>query len=185
MHERLLKLEGQAAVRPSRQGCVPSWRRAAFREIAAWVENPPGGRALLLSGARQVGKTTLFLHHLLTEEDHAWLKSMTTDALSADEAKALIYARETGAVDNTACRDFSGLDTLQASNVFELASAWAERHDAIVAATPAQSRDVVFIAYPRMSLLDLSGAQTVFWAASKALADAAADAAAAVRDVRA
>ena len=27
------------------------------------------------------------------------------------------YARETGMVDNTACRDFSGLDTLQASNV--------------------------------------------------------------------
>lgn len=38
-------------------------------------------------------KTTLFLHHLLT------------------------YAHETGAVDNTAYRDFSGLDTLQASNV--------------------------------------------------------------------
>ena len=37
--------------------------------------------------------------------------------MSAEEAKALIYARETGAVDNTACRDFSGLDTLQASNV--------------------------------------------------------------------
>jgi len=32
-------------------------------------------------------------------------------------------------------------------------------------------RDVVFIAYPRLSLLDLSGAQTVFWAASKALAE--------------
>lgn len=62
-------------------------------------------------------KTTLFLHHLLTESDHAWLKSLTSEALSADEAKALIYARETGAVDNTACRDFSGLDTLQASNV--------------------------------------------------------------------
>jgi ATP-dependent DNA helicase RecG len=56
-------------------------------------------------------KTTLFLHHLLTEEDHAWLKSLSS------KAKALIYARETGAVDNTAYRDFSGLDTLQASNV--------------------------------------------------------------------
>ena len=32
---------------------------------------------------------------------------------------------------------------LHANNVFELASAWAERHDAIVAATPAHSRDVV------------------------------------------
>jgi len=40
---------------------LPSWRRAAFQEIAAWVKAPPAGRALLLSGARQVGKTTLFL----------------------------------------------------------------------------------------------------------------------------
>ncbi|WP_371317809.1 GlxA family transcriptional regulator [Pseudomonas sp. PDM27] len=30
-------------------------------------------------------------------------------------------------------------------------------------------REVVFVAYPQMGLLDLSGAQTVFWAASKAL----------------
>ncbi|WP_291942393.1 hypothetical protein [Limnohabitans sp.] len=57
------------------------------------------------------------MHHLLTEEDFAWLKTLAVDAVSADEAKALIYARETGAVDNTACRDFSGLDTLQASNL--------------------------------------------------------------------
>ncbi|WP_291935945.1 hypothetical protein [Limnohabitans sp.] len=54
---------------------------------------------------------------MLTEEDFAWLKTLAVDAVSADEAKALIYARETGAVDNTACRDFSGLDTLQASNL--------------------------------------------------------------------
>ncbi|HXU29533.1 MAG TPA: ATP-binding protein [Thermoanaerobaculia bacterium] len=40
---------------------LPDWRRAAFREITAWLEDPPAGRALLLSGARQVGKTTLFL----------------------------------------------------------------------------------------------------------------------------
>lgn len=40
---------------------LPKWRRAAFREIATWMENPPAGRALLLSGARQVGKTTLYL----------------------------------------------------------------------------------------------------------------------------
>ena len=62
-------------------------------------------------------KVTLFLHHLLTEEDYAWLKALAGETLSADEAKALIYARETGAVDNTACRDFSGLDTLQASSL--------------------------------------------------------------------
>lgn len=40
---------------------LPQWRRAAFREIMAWLEKPPAQRALLLSGARQVGKTTLFL----------------------------------------------------------------------------------------------------------------------------
>ena len=62
-------------------------------------------------------KVTLFLHHLLTEEDYAWLKALAGDTLSAEEAKALIYARETGIVDNTACRDFSGLDTLQASSL--------------------------------------------------------------------
>ena len=62
-------------------------------------------------------KVTLFLHHLLTEDDYAWLKALAGDTLSGDEAKALIYARETGAIDNTACRDFSGLDTLQASSL--------------------------------------------------------------------
>lgn len=40
---------------------LPSWRRAAFREIGDWLQDPPAGRALLLSGARQVGKTTLLL----------------------------------------------------------------------------------------------------------------------------
>lgn len=40
---------------------LPVWKRAAFREIESWLEKPPAGRALLLSGARQVGKTTLFL----------------------------------------------------------------------------------------------------------------------------
>ena len=57
------------------------------------------------------------LHNLLTEDDHAWLRSLTTEALDADEVKVLIYARATGAVDNSACRDFSGLDTLAASRV--------------------------------------------------------------------
>jgi ATP-dependent DNA helicase RecG len=60
---------------------------------------------------------TLFLHNLLTEDDHAWLRSLTSEALDADEVKVLIYARATGAVDNSACRDFSGLDTLTASRV--------------------------------------------------------------------
>jgi len=40
---------------------LPRWRRAAFREVETWLTAPPAPRALLLSGARQVGKTTLLL----------------------------------------------------------------------------------------------------------------------------
>ena len=40
---------------------LPKWKRVSFHEITGWLNNPPVGRALLLSGARQVGKTTLFL----------------------------------------------------------------------------------------------------------------------------
>lgn len=40
---------------------LPGWRRAAFHEIDYWLRSPPAHRALLLSGARQVGKTTLVL----------------------------------------------------------------------------------------------------------------------------
>ena len=45
----------------SRPSDLPSWRRAAFREISDWMTQPPAHRALLVSGARQVGKTTLML----------------------------------------------------------------------------------------------------------------------------
>ncbi len=40
---------------------LPGWRRRAFHDILSWMQTPPAPRALLLSGARQVGKTTLFL----------------------------------------------------------------------------------------------------------------------------
>ena len=40
---------------------LPGWRRAAFRELYAWMSQPPAPRAVLLSGARQIGKTTLML----------------------------------------------------------------------------------------------------------------------------
>ena len=40
---------------------LPSWRRAAFNELLAWIREPPAPRAVLLSGPRQVGKTTLLL----------------------------------------------------------------------------------------------------------------------------
>ena len=40
---------------------LPKWRRAAFRELHAWLTAPPAPRAVMLSGARQIGKTTLML----------------------------------------------------------------------------------------------------------------------------
>jgi hypothetical protein len=40
---------------------LPTWRRAAFRELHTWTTAPPVPRAVLLSGARQIGKTTLML----------------------------------------------------------------------------------------------------------------------------
>jgi len=40
---------------------LPPWRRAAWRELQRWVMKPPAPRAILLSGARQIGKTTLLL----------------------------------------------------------------------------------------------------------------------------
>ena len=40
---------------------LPRWKRAAFLELFAWTTSPPAPRAVLLSGARQVGKTTLLL----------------------------------------------------------------------------------------------------------------------------
>lgn len=40
---------------------LPAWRRAAYRELHLWLTNPPAPRAVLLSGARQIGKTTLML----------------------------------------------------------------------------------------------------------------------------
>ena len=40
---------------------LPTRRRAAFAELELWLRKPPARRAVLLSGARQIGKTTLFL----------------------------------------------------------------------------------------------------------------------------
>ncbi len=40
---------------------LPNWQRAAWRELKEWVVRPPANRAVLLSGARQIGKTTLLL----------------------------------------------------------------------------------------------------------------------------
>jgi predicted AAA+ superfamily ATPase len=40
---------------------LPEWNRGAFQELMQWIENPPTQRAIMLSGPRQVGKTTILL----------------------------------------------------------------------------------------------------------------------------
>jgi predicted AAA+ superfamily ATPase len=42
------------------QGDLPEWERSAAEQVWTWVRNPDSRRSLLLTGARQVGKTTLF-----------------------------------------------------------------------------------------------------------------------------
>ena len=49
---------------------LPDWHRAAFKELYEWTMDPPTCRAVSLSGARQIGKTTLILqliHRMLRE----------------------------------------------------------------------------------------------------------------------
>lgn len=45
---------------------LPVWKRASFHDLFLWTDNPPAPRAVLLSGARQVGKTTLLLQVIET-----------------------------------------------------------------------------------------------------------------------
>ncbi len=49
---------------------LPGWRRAAWRELHRWVTAPPAPRAILLSGARQIGKTTLLLQSIRELLEH-------------------------------------------------------------------------------------------------------------------
>ncbi|MBM3197730.1 MAG: ATP-binding protein, partial [Chlamydiae bacterium] len=47
--------------RGTRISDIPEWHRTAFQELMLWIETPPVPRAVMLSGPRQVGKTTLLL----------------------------------------------------------------------------------------------------------------------------
>jgi predicted AAA+ superfamily ATPase len=40
---------------------LPAWKRAPFQELFDWTSRPPAPRAIMVSGPRQVGKTTLVL----------------------------------------------------------------------------------------------------------------------------
>ncbi|MEC9039926.1 ATP-binding protein [Marinobacter sp. bablab_jr008] len=62
-------------------------------------------------------QATYLLHQLLGEDQLAWLSQFKYLQLTNDEARALILAKETGAVDNAGLRAVTGLDTLSASQV--------------------------------------------------------------------
>ncbi len=58
----------------------------------------------------------LLFHHFLGKEDLDWLQSFESCSLSEDEMKAMISAREVGAIDNSTYRDINrDRDTLSAS----------------------------------------------------------------------
>ena len=54
-------------------------------------------------------------HHFLGPEDIAWLAQFRDAHLSDDEARALVFVREAGAIDNAAYRELAKIDTLAAS----------------------------------------------------------------------
>jgi ATP-dependent DNA helicase RecG len=58
---------------------------------------------------------TFLFHHFLNEEDVRWLGQFADAALSEDEQKALVFAREIGAINNAAYRDINRVETLVAS----------------------------------------------------------------------
>lgn len=64
-------------------------------------------------------QATYLLHQLLGEEQLQWLKQFAPLQLSDNEARALILAKETGAVDNAGLRAITALDTLSASQVLK------------------------------------------------------------------
>jgi ATP-dependent DNA helicase RecG len=60
--------------------------------------------------------TRLLLHHFLSEEDIIWLTGFKDYELTDAQKRALIFIRETGAIDNPTYRQLNGCDSLKASS---------------------------------------------------------------------
>jgi ATP-dependent DNA helicase RecG len=58
---------------------------------------------------------TFFFHHFLSEEDWKWLEQFRQYNLTNDEAKALVFCREAGAINNSGYRNLNHVDPLEAS----------------------------------------------------------------------
>lgn len=69
--------------------------------------------------AQQFTATFLF-HHFLDESDWKWLAQFTGESLTEDQMRGLIFVREVGAIDNSAYRDLTQMDTLAASKSLKI-----------------------------------------------------------------
>ena len=58
---------------------------------------------------------TFLFHHFLGKDDLTWLRRLTLEPLNDEEARALVFVRESGAIDNAAYRSINRTDTLNAS----------------------------------------------------------------------
>jgi ATP-dependent DNA helicase RecG len=58
---------------------------------------------------------TLLFHHFLSPEDWAWMRQFQDVQLTDEEARALVFVRETGAITNAAYRAVNHVDVLAAS----------------------------------------------------------------------
>jgi ATP-dependent DNA helicase RecG len=58
---------------------------------------------------------TFLFHHFLGPDDLAWLRHLSAEPISDEEARALVFVRELGAIDNAAYRSINRTDTLNAS----------------------------------------------------------------------
>jgi ATP-dependent DNA helicase RecG len=65
--------------------------------------------------ARDEFSAVFLFHHFLSEEDVRWLARFREFGLSDEDAKALVYVREVGAIDNAVYRDLNRVDPLTAS----------------------------------------------------------------------
>jgi len=58
---------------------------------------------------------TFLFHHFLGPDDLVWLRNLTSEPISDEESRALVFVRELGAIDNAAYRAINRTDTLNAS----------------------------------------------------------------------
>lgn len=64
---------------------------------------------------KDVFVATFLFHHFLGPDDWQWLNSLHVLGLSDEEARALVYVRETVSIDNAAYRELNRVDVLNAS----------------------------------------------------------------------